>query len=310
MNHTTHRPLCLILALPRSCTSCICAALGQHPRLHGFPELNLFAAQTVGDLLEEEARAVDRGEPARSLTSGLVRAIAHLEQPKLPATSREAFEEAGAWLHEHRDWTTARLLDHLLQGVAPAVAIDKSPRTVLAQGALERALSTAPQARVLHLVRHPVNVASSLARTRRVTFPTSAPMSVESFGLHLWIHGNRRIVEATAGLPPGRVMRVRAEDVLLDPEAKLAEIARWLGVGARPEDVAAMLHPERSPYANLALEPPGNDNDLGFLQSPAVRRLASIEEPELPRAWRTPAWLEDEARELARGFGYAMRPSA
>jgi hypothetical protein len=308
--NTTHRPLCLIAALPRSYTSCICAALGQHPGLHGFPELNLFVAPTVGELLDEDAQAAGRGEPARSLTSGLLRAIAHLENRGIAPTSPEGFAQADARLRERRDWTTVRLLDHLLQRAAPAMGIDKSPRTLLAQGALERALISAPQAHILHLVRHPVDVAASLARTRRVALPTSAPMSVESFGLHLWIHANRRILQATAALPPGRVMRVRAEDVLHDPEGKLADIADWLGVGARPEDVAAMLHPERSPYANLALEPTGNDNDLGFLQSPALRRLASIGEPTLPRAWRTPPWLEEEARELARAFGYAMPPSA
>jgi hypothetical protein len=307
---TTYRPLCLIVALPRSYTSCICAALGQHPGLHGFPELNLFVAATVGELLDEDAQAADRGEPARSLTSGLLRVIAHLENRGIAPASAEGFAQADAWLRERRDWTTVRLLDHLLQRAAPAMGIDKSPRTLLAQGALERALISAPQAHILHLVRHPVDVAASLARTRRVALPTSAPMSVESFGLHLWVHANRRIVEATAALPPGRAMRVRAEDVLHDPEGKLADIADWLGVGARPEDVAAMLHPERSPYANTALDPPGNDNDLGFLQSPALRRLTSIEEPALPRAWRTPPWLEDEARELAVAFGYAMPPSA
>ncbi|MGN6527133.1 MAG: hypothetical protein ACTHL8_12170 [Burkholderiaceae bacterium] len=141
---TTHRPLCLILAPPRSCTSCICATLGQHPALHGFPELNLFLAATVGELLDEDAQATDRGEPARTLTSGLVRAIAHLEGFG-PGTGPEAFQQADAWLRERRAWSSVRLLDYLLQRASPGMGIDKSPRTLLAEGALERALTGAPQ---------------------------------------------------------------------------------------------------------------------------------------------------------------------
>jgi hypothetical protein len=46
-------PPLFILGSPRSFTSLLCAMLGQHPQAYGVPELNLFAGETVGDLLDQ-----------------------------------------------------------------------------------------------------------------------------------------------------------------------------------------------------------------------------------------------------------------
>jgi len=52
MNH----PL-LILASPRSFTSVICAALGQHPQMYELPELHLFVADTLAGRERFQARS-------------------------------------------------------------------------------------------------------------------------------------------------------------------------------------------------------------------------------------------------------------
>jgi hypothetical protein len=48
---TVPQPI-FILGAPRSFTSVICTMLGQHPETYGVPELNLFIAETLGQLLE------------------------------------------------------------------------------------------------------------------------------------------------------------------------------------------------------------------------------------------------------------------
>src|SRR5579862_6331286 len=46
------KPPVLLLCPPRSFSSVVGAMLGQHPELYGFPELSLFAADTLADLVE------------------------------------------------------------------------------------------------------------------------------------------------------------------------------------------------------------------------------------------------------------------
>jgi len=79
-----------VLAPPRSFTSLISTMLGQHPRMYGFPELNLFMAETM----DEFWRGTD-GDGERKSTfwpvmrHGLLRTVAQLyagEQTIEPAS--------------------------------------------------------------------------------------------------------------------------------------------------------------------------------------------------------------------------------
>jgi len=300
-------PICLILAPPRSFASCICAALGQHPALHGFPELNLFLAETVRELIGLDVAEARRTGVLLTHLSGLVRAVAHLHATEFSPDQR--FSEARAWIEARSHWTTGRMLDHLLERVAPALAVDKSPRTVTAPGALERALSSRPAARVIHLVRDPVASTVSLlsaARSPDLTAIPDAAFGPQAFGLHAWLYAHRGIVAATQSLGADRLLLLRAEEVLLEPRLAFAEIARWLGVSRQPAALDAMLHPEHSPYANTALDPPGGDNDIGFLRSPKLRTMAAMADLAIPPEWRVSANLAADVLGLARDLGYRV----
>ena len=48
----------IILSPPRSFSSVISTMIGQHPQIYGFPELHLFSGETLGDILEREAKEV------------------------------------------------------------------------------------------------------------------------------------------------------------------------------------------------------------------------------------------------------------
>ena len=299
---------CLILAPPRSCTSSIAAALGQHPGLHGFPELNLFVTDTLGELLAlDDQEAARSGEPL-TYVSGLVRAVAQVERAFEALNRAAAFALAHEWLRLRAAWSTLQVLDHLCGRLGDRIAIDKSPRTVRMAGALPRAFAYHDDTRFIHLVRDPFATMASMLRTTRGLArlqESAGSFGPEGFALHLWVHFHRIIGEAPREIDPRRWMRVRAEDVLAMPRERLADIAQWLGQPVAPQDVDAMLHPERSPYANLLLTPAGKDNELGFLRAPGLRQ-APVTPLEVPAGLDAPYWIIDDALALAASFDYAM----
>ena len=141
-----------MLCTMRSFSSVACGMIGQHPELYGLPELNLFIADTVSELLETH-----RSRPHG--IHGLLRALAQLHDG---AQNDETVAAASAWLQDHADWTTKQLFDHILEQVQPRMAVDKSPRTALQPAFLQRAYDMYPQALFLHLTRHPRSMGTSL----------------------------------------------------------------------------------------------------------------------------------------------------
>src|SRR5262249_40670561 len=141
------------------------------------------------------------------------------------------------------DWPARRLYDYLLERVAPRAGVDKSPQTAVTPGFLRRALTAYPEARLLHLARHPLTAIPSL---QRHLMPGGCTPERAAWQ---WLYVHRNILKLTRRLPPGQVLRVRGEELLREPEAGLARIAAWLGVREDREAVEAMLHPELSPYA-------------------------------------------------------------
>jgi hypothetical protein len=126
--------------------------LGQHRQLYGFPELNLFLADDVGQLLDLDDRIRQASDYWGIYTVGLVRAIAELE---FGTQTEPTMRLALAWLQHRRVWTCADLLWHLLAHIAPRIGIDKSPRTTLSGHSLRRMLGSCPGVRLLHLSRDP-----------------------------------------------------------------------------------------------------------------------------------------------------------
>jgi hypothetical protein len=299
-----------VLAPARSYTSVVATMIGQHPELSGLPELKLFAYRTIGEL---EASLPDywiaRGFTHRS--PGLLRALAQHEFGDQTIASLDA---ARAWLRDRGGWSGADVLDVLLARIAPRGAVEKSPENVASVAALRRLARAYPRARYLHLTRHPVTSQASMAQHLLRTMPEHARLNEPMAGIAAWCKVHARIMRFAASLPPDRVMRVRAEDVLNDAPAQLRAIAAWLGLRTDPGAIAAMLRPQASPFARFAPAESGaiGGHDHDFLRDPTPRRVelpATVEPPPgwhgAPRLWRRAAAL---AREL--GYGEARTPRA
>jgi hypothetical protein len=293
-----------ILAPHKSYTSIACGMLGQHPELYGLPEMNLFVRPTVA----EWWRTFRFGHALGA--NGVLRVVSELylggqREPAVPA--------AREWVRRRRHWGTASLFHEVAEAVAPLGLVDKSPNTVYRTEYLEQALDAFPDARFLHLLRHPRTYGESIIAKPlgRLWLARQRSWDLDSGGAKLdpqlaWLESNRRIDKFLAQVPESRWFRLRGEDLLTDADQQLTGLARWLGVSAARSAIADMKHPERGPYAHLGPDGARLGNDPSFLERPELQparsRPASLDGP-LP--WRADgAGFLPEVRELAVTYGY------
>ena len=292
----------LILCSPRSCSSVTCAMLGQHPQLYGFPELNLFVVDTVEELCR---LGNGEGPAATSYVTGLLRAVAELE---FGGQTDETIQQASEWLSSRAHWKTWQMFNHLLARVHPRIGVDKSPRTGLSPHSLDRALSDRPGVRAIHLTRHPVATLQSLhdnhVRSAPKLASSASSVWLFSFYARIWVQSQEMILRNVQRLGSLRALQLRAEDLLFQPDIHLAGLARWLNIDSGLESIAAMKHPERSPYARPAPLGLEGDGDLNFLRSPMLRSWAPPAATLLPNQWQLAAELATKIDRLSRSLGY------
>jgi hypothetical protein len=314
INAPVERPI-FVLASPRSFSSIVSTMLGQHPQMYGLPELELFAAETVGEWWELCAEATF------PRAHGALRAVAELF---FGAQTEETIKLARSWLRRRAHFTTGYVLETLATKVAPRIIVDKSTTNVYRPKFLQRAAQMFPCARFIHVVRHPRGHGKSVLKILRerekegrvpathwmrrlATFPDgNGAASGELDPQRGWLALHTNICKFLESVPPGQQMRVRGEDILTEPDAHLRKIAEWLGL--RTDDVAIeeMKHPERSPYACFGPTGARFGNDPSFLREPALRPMRL--EPQ--RLDGPLSWLDDrrgflpKVRRLAEEFGY------
>jgi Sulfotransferase family len=275
--------------------------IGQNPQLAGLPELKLFLYRTVGELEASlPASWRDRGVTHRS--PGLVRAVAEF---LFGGQSSRSVTDAQAWLRERGHWSGADVLDVLQGHVHPRAVVEKSPENVVTPAAFGRLSTAYPLARYLHLIRHPASTLHSMLEHWRRTMLEEPPEGLQVSCIASWLDVNQRILRF--GTRSGdRYLRIRAEDVLNDPVAQLRVIADALAVRADDDAVAAMSHPESSPFARFGPRGTGvtGGSDPGFLRSPVPRRAVLPHSLDQPAEWTGGPELWSMAAALAVQLGY------
>jgi len=268
--------------------------IGQHPKLYGFPELNLFLADRLETLL-----ALDAGPEllsAGNYSSGLQRVVAELFfDGQTPA----ALASAAGWMEKRRRVGTAAIIDLLLNRIHPRTGVEKSTRTAMWAASMERARTWYPQARFIHLLRHPIAAIQSMTRG------TPDDIGFVEYSANVWLHSHCAISRFLATLPPAQVFCVQAEKILRDPDQRLPHLMAWLEIGASKEEIEAMKRPENSPYAR-ALEGVPADSDAGFLAQPRLRAIPEDPPLEIPAHWRLSRVLALRLTEMAQQFGYGL----
>lgn len=111
------------------------------------------------------------------------------------------------------------------QGVeAPFRWFDKTPQNIYG---LPLILAEFPRARVLHLVRNPLNVVASLQLGRQVSIPDLQG------AINCWLEAVT-IWDTLAPIAPERMMELRYEDAIGDVPGALARVADFAGVPYPP----------------------------------------------------------------------------
>ena len=292
----------IILAPPRSFTTVISAMLGQHPQLYGLPETHFFTCDSI-----DEWASIYRGTDR--MNDGL-RAIAQLifgEQTK------PAVWLARQWLQARTYFTTADVLRLLAQRVSPKILVEKPPRAAQLLEAMQRMLRDFPQARFLHLARHPHDQVKSRLERRLSLQGDGGPKTLQEAAqvlggdpAHLWFATHEVILRFLQDVPPRQQFFIRSEDILSAPEGHLREMARWLGIRDDEEAIEAMKHPKRSAFAGKGPPNAWRGSDEKSLRDPALR--SNLRWPpalDAPLPWRSDGTvLSEEIRRLASSFGY------
>lgn len=271
----------IILSPPRSFSSVVSTVIGEHPQIYGFPELHLFSGRTVEDIIRREEKAGNAGPP------GLLRTLA---QEHYGLQTANTILKATIWFRQRRHWPTKKLLDYLLEQVSPKMGLEKSPETAGKRVFLERSHTWFPKAYYLHLTRHPVSSRKSIQEfyeEKKKRKHGSLKHQVD--GLIVWYVMHKNIVDFTRTLPIGQYMRIKGEDLLSDPDVYLPQIAAWLGLRTDAAAIAAMKHPENSPYAYVGPPPVRGGNDPKFMRNPRLRQ-GKVKEPSLADFWQQHDW--------------------
>ena len=308
-----------ILSPPLSFSSHFAATLGRHPQLYAIPETHLFIAETLNEWWDTCAKT------SFNMSHGLARAVAELFYGEQNETTVQL---ARAWVRRRLPFTTGYILELLAERIYPRALVEKSPSMIFHPESMQRVARMFPLARFIHLVEHPRRHGEAVVAAvkdvvahhpnrvpqwlRQLACFSAAHMD-ESSQEHpeldpqqAWFALNKNICEFLEALQETQKLRVRAEDILNDPDAALASIAEWLAIESDAEAIEAMKHPERSPYARFGPEEARYGDDAAFLRSPSLPE-PPVEPDDLtsPFSWRDDgAGFSPEVRALAQAFGY------
>lgn len=286
-----------LFAPARSYSTVTLAMLSGHPDIYGFPEMLIFTAATVGELLDEGTGLAHF--PLRQ--SGIWRAVADLHEG---SQDDDAVARAQAWLADRAEWPTTRLMDHLIGLARPRISLEKSPDTSSDDTTLARCMAAYPRARFLHLVRHPVTTQRSIHDHWRPAGRFRSEKALAAAAAAFWYLSHQRIIKALAPLPSQQWMRVRAEDLLTEPRVRLPRILAWLELDSSPQIIDRMLLTENWRFAGTGRSEGLLGGDPKFLRSPALRPIPAPGPVVFDPAWGLRDEMCDRMTVLARSLGY------
>ncbi|MCC9597867.1 MULTISPECIES: sulfotransferase [unclassified Rubrivivax] len=295
-----------LLAPPRSYTSLMNAMLGQHPQCFGLPELCLFNVERLVDLW---VRSTDEMGSEAKTRHGLLRAVAEIYGGE---QTMDSVRMASHWCAARQNLSTGEIYRELVDRIDPLIAVEKSPAYTVDIQRLLRIRETFPDARYLHLTRHPVGQCKSVMSLYDGTFAlfVNSIDFLEDRAIvepqFAWYDLNINILNFLDTIPAERQMRIRGEDVMNDPPKFLGMICRWLGIRDDADALEEMMHPERSPFACFGPLDALFGNDPNFLSGPTFRpHKVKVPPLDKPVPWREDGQgLKPEVVELAREFGY------
>jgi len=279
--------------------------IGQHPDAYAFAELDLTIRETAGELLDLARQTGHHLGPP-----GLLRVLAELE---FGGQSAEHVLSAANWLEDRVDWRSRDVMDHLLALAGTASGADwcvvSAPEAAKQPKALSRMQAWYPDARFLHLNRHPADVYAALVDliSGLPTMPDDVKARRIESARSIWLVVQRVVLRFTTALDPGDYRRVRAEDVLSEPHASMRGIAEWLGLSLDDAAIESMLRPEGSPFSRPGPVNARTGHDPDFLHCPELP-VSAPEPGDLESFFHTRqgASLDESRRKVLRQLAHRL----
>lgn len=306
MSATAPPPPLFILAAPFSGASWLAGVLGRHPRLYALPQIFPCMADSVGELLDLFALSqLSHGD-------GLRRAVAQLA---FDGQGEAQIAAADAWLEARRGWSTAELVAWLAEQVAPRRLVIPDAEMPLRPHELQRFRSSLPQARWLHLVRHPWSQGCLLAAWLReqlfvpVDFRDHAQTPPLPEPQLPWLRSNQNLLLAAGDWPAAQWRQLHGERFDTDFAGSLAGLCEWLELPPLARaDLDAMAEPADWLYARMPEGPlrGGLEAEVWADFAPELEALAAQPRLDAPLPWRRDGQgFAPEVRALAKRLGYS-----
>lgn len=269
---STHPAPVFILAAPYCGAARLAQRLAQHPALYALPELCLFMADRVDDLLG--IFRISQGTHA----DGLLRAVAQLQ---FGAQRDGEIDAARDWLAQRRDSTVGELLAELAALIAPRRLVIPDSESPLRPIDLWRLRRHVAGARAIQLVRHPWTQGCLMAHSLRQRLFVPPDFKDHSWDPPMadpqipWLRCNANIESSFASSPElMRRLRLEALESAESRAGALATLCEWIGVSAAPDIVDSMCKaddwifaghgPRAAPYgleAEMLAPPPQAEHE-------------------------------------------------
>jgi len=291
-----------LLAAPFSGASVLAGILGQHPALYAVPELNLFLADTVGELLE--IFALGQGGHAH----GLLRALAEID---FGGQTDEGVAASQRWLETQAAQPTAAVLQHLAHRVSPRRLVVPDAESPLRPMDLQRLRSATPQINTIHLLRHPWSQGVLLADWARgrlfvpQDFKDHARRPPVLDPQIAWLRAEQNLDALFAARAP--LLRFRGEQLDDDFVAAAQSLCAALGLKADASALVAMAHQAQWRFAGHGPRsaPYGLEPEALETFRPAALDLAAQPTLTTPLPWRDDGLgFAPEVRRRAEAYGY------
>lgn len=272
-----------VLCSPRCGSTLLRVMLAGNQHLFAPPELHLMQ-------YEDLAARNHQMEGGKFLAIGLVKAVAGLKNLSM----KKAQAMVNGWADEGK--TSAEVYALLLADAAPRLLVDKTPTYSEHLATLNRIGENFPDARFIHLIRHPYAVMDSIMRLNKKPLVRQFVFRDEIHGQQhaeqVWYQANLNCVRFLGELPAERHISMRYEDMVTDPEASMRRLCSFLNVAY--EDAMTQPYEGDRMTSGIAI------GDVNFHNHKTI-------DAGLADAWRDqiPAQpLTEPAQQLAAAFGY------
>jgi len=276
-----------VLSTQRSGSTLLRVMLAGHPGLFSPPELRLLEFATMRER-ESALGPCNFGACAKHTCDqrhGLQRALMELYQLD-DMSSRQMID---AMLD--RNDTTTDAYDVLMRAAAPRRLLDKSTSYATRFETMEKSKRLFPQARYIHLHRHPLAVIESIVRNGFEKSPALAESA--------WTSRNDNILRFLAGVDQERQIRVPYELLVAEPERTLRSICAFLNIEFHPDVLTPYEGTRMTDGITPETLPPGdwnfrNRDRINPLQADAWRDL------DLPRT------LDEKTLAISAALAYEL----